>query len=840
MIGNFLSIELEVENLLEDSSNHLAISKLFKSYIKEYKEQLPQIFKANGGKDFLVKHTKKIDHIITLLYKVVLRQAFGNYQPMRSSIPLAIVALGSYGREQLCVHSDIDILLVYEKVEGYNIEALLEKFLYLAWDSGLKLGHRVHEVGDLFTASNEDITIKTALLEARFIVGSNFTWHATQRELLRIRKHNQKEFLLAKITEAQNRRKKYPLSMQPNIKEGVGGLRDANLLFWVAHTIYGIKSIKELSGKLFSDEEYREFRIALELLFRIRSALHIISNKQQDTLLLEYMPQVASMLGFKDSFKLASKALEAGWRIDNFSRIFTKKLLRGHLYEAKNVRAFKHKRIQKGIFLDRDRLYASYLLKPQKIKTLLELLLSLPDKPYRFDAGFLRLFSVAKISHPLSNTIYKLLAKILQRAHTYSFLKLFYDAGILHELFSNFKKVMFLPQFDGYHTYPVDIHSLECVKALESIQDSFIAKLYEGLNQKERLLVKTAVLFHDTGKGRKQDHSEVGAKLIGSFAKKLGFDEEMTKRAVLLVKHHVLMSNIAFREDIYHEKTLYKFMSQIEDATNLKLLYILTYADINGVGDSIYTSFNQKLLFELYHNALEISQNKDRITDASRRLLIEKRVKNLPSFQKLPRSFQNKILKIESNLFFFRHKPEEILLIAKQAKETKEYSFTIQSTPSLTIEIYRRIPLNIGYLLAKLSNYDVAAMEIFTLFDDVKYFKIEFQESIEESMLEHIEAIIHDSFDMQKSIPLKRVIIKKEEITINCDHSLQHASLMIKTANQKGLLAYIMQKFEELGINIATAKIHSNKKTVRDSFLMTKQENLCDNTQKIINSLIKD
>ena len=834
-----IDIELKIEDLLENNGSDFELSKLFKAYIKEYKESLPKIFEANQGKDFLVKHTKKLDHIISLMYKIVLRRLFGNYQPMRSSIPVAIVALGSYGREQLCVHSDIDLLIVYDPTPGYNIDLIIEKLLYLAWDAGLKLGHRVHEIDDLFKASNEDITIKTALMESRFITGSSFTWHATQRELTKIRKHNQKEFILSKITEAQQRRKKYPISMQPNIKEGVGGLRDTNLLFWIAHSIYGVLSLRELSGEVFSDEEYREYRIALELLFRVRSALHIVTNKQEDRLLLEHLPRIAELLGFSNTFKFAAKVLEAMWRINNFTQIFAKKMVRSYIYEPHNIAEFRSKRIKKGIYLKGERLFASYSLPRQKIDTLLEILIELEDRDFRFDAGFLRIFTYAKIAHPLPKSTYKLLAKLLQKEHIFSFLKLFYDAGILHELFTNFKKVLHLPQFDGYHNYPVDLHSIKCVEALENIKDPYVNEIYAGFDKKQKQLLKAVVLLHDTGKGRKQDHSEVGAKLVSSFVEKIGFDQERKERAALLVKHHVLMSSIAFKEDIYNEKTLYKFMSQMKDETNLKLLYIHTYADINGVGSDIYTSFNSKLLRELYQNALEISQNKERITDASRRLSVEKKVKNLEEFKALPRLLQNKILKVESNLFFFRHTPKDIVEIAKKAKETKEYSFHIVSKPSLFVEIIRKKPLNIGYLLAMLSQFDVAGMEIFTLFDDTKYFKIEFQESIDEAMEGEIATIVEESFDMEKSVKLKNIEIKPNEIAIDCDHSLMYASLSIKTANQRGLLAFIMQKFEEMEINIASAKIHSNKKTVRDTFLMTKQNNLCDNIAKIISNLTK-
>ena len=322
-----MDLLLQIEDIIENNGSDFELSKLFKQYIKEYKESLDELFKENQGKDFLVKHTKKLDSIITLMYKTVLRRLFGNYLPMKSQIPIAIVALGSYGREQLCVHSDIDLLFVYEEVAGYKTELIIEKLFYLALDAGMKLGHRVHTTKELFSAANEDITIRTSLMEARLITGSPFTWHATQRELNKIRLHNQKEFILAKIEEAQKRRKKYPISMQPNIKEGVGGLRDSQLIFWVAKTIYNVESIKELSGKIFSDEEYREFRVALELLYRVRSALHLITGKQEDKLLLEHIPQVSKMLGFKKQEKFASKVLQAGWRINNFTQIFVKKNL---------------------------------------------------------------------------------------------------------------------------------------------------------------------------------------------------------------------------------------------------------------------------------------------------------------------------------------------------------------------------------------------------------------------------------------------------------------------------------------------------------------------------------
>ncbi len=834
-----MDILLQIEDIIEKNGSDFELSKLFKAYINVYKTSLPELFESSQGKDFLVKHTRKLDSIISLMYKTILRRVFGNYLPMRSSIPIAIVALGSYGREQLCVHSDIDLLIVYEDIDGFNTQLIIEKLFYLALDSGLKLGHRVHSTSDLFKASNEDITIKTSLMESRLITGSPFTWHATQKELTKIRLHNQKEFILAKIEEAQVRRKKYPTSMQPNIKESVGGLRDSQLLIWIAQTIYGVHNLRDLTQKLFSEDEYREYRIALELLFRVRSALHLITHKQEDRLTLQHMPQISRMLGFKNEQKMATKVLQAQWRISNFTQIFVKKMVRPYIADMSYVKKFRKNRLSHGIYLLEDRLYASYNLEIQPINTILELLVSLPDKVYHFDAGFLNQLTYTKIAYPLKNRTHMLLKELLKKDNMYCFLKLFWDAGILHELFSSFRKVLHLPQFDGYHHYSVDIHSIKCVEALENIKETFIQELYDELSADEKLLLKIVVLFHDTGKGRKQDHSEVGAKLIVPFATKMHLNEKLIERAVTLIKHHILMSSVAFKENIHNEKTLYKFMSNVKDSKNLKLLYILTYADINGVGGNTYNTFSSKLLYDLYKSALEISQNSQRITDASKRMTIEKRVKNSDEFKSLPKLLQTKLLRVESNLFFFKHTPLDIVKIAKKAKETLEYDYSIHAEHSLSIEIYRKVPLNVGYLLATLSHLNVASMEIFTLFDEVKYFKIEFIKNVSGNELIEIEEIVKNAFDMSKYVKLKQVEIHKKEIIIDCEHSLTHAEVSINTKNQIGLLAYIMDCFEKLHINIVTAKIHSTKHKVRDSFLMDKQNNICNNVEKIYELLTK-
>ncbi|MEA1916546.1 MAG: HD domain-containing protein [Campylobacterota bacterium] len=833
-----MQLEIQIEDLIEKQASDFEISKLFKSYINEYLSSLDDIFVNNQGKDFLVKHTKSLDSIISIMYKTVTRKMFGNYLPMKSSIPIAIIALGSYGREQLCVHSDIDLMIVHQDIDAYNTSAIIEKLLYLAWDAGLKLGHRVHSVNDLFKSSRDDITIKSAFLESRFIAGSHFTWTEVEQQLNRIRHDNPKEFILAKIDESNIRRKKHPISMQPNLKESIGGLRDSQVLFWIAKTKYNIKTLKDLIGTLFSDQEYREYRVSLELLFRARSALHVLTSKQQDTLILEYIPQVAKMLGYDNYIRFAKDIIQSGWRINNFSQIFIKKVLRSYLYDNSNIKQLRNSRVQKGIYLCNDTLFASYNVEPFKINDLLSLLVSLEDRDINFDGSFLRVVTYASIYHPFKAKTYSFIKQIFSKKDSYQFFQLFYDCGILHEIFGAFKKVKYLPQFDGYHQYSVDIHSIKCVEALENIKDPYINELYNSLKDDEKIVLKIVTLYHDSGKGRKQDHSEIGAKLVAPFLREFKFKEDLIQRAETLVKHHILMSSIAFNENIYSEKTIYKFMSRVKTQKNLTLLYILTYADINGVGGSVYNSFNANLLRQLYDISKQASNDVQRISDASKRVKIEKRLQNGDDFLKLPRTLQKKILQIESNLFFFSHKLDEIIHVASLAKSVTTYNYSYKIENGFHISIIKRVDLNIGYLIGKLNFLNIVSMQIYTLFDGLKYFKLEFIEEPSRDILSNIEEIIDDSFDMSKKVVIKKPNIESKNIYLDYEHSKDYANFSVNTTNQNGLLAYILLVIDNYSVNIATAKIFTTKTRAKDTFLIEKNTNVRDNMQKVVKELV--
>lgn len=839
-----MELKYHIEELISANASDFEISKLIKSHIKNYLGSLDKIFEETQGKDFLVKHTKSIDNFLILIYKYTLRKFFGDYIPFQNQIPITLIGMGSYGREELCIYSDIDLMIVYKDIKGYNIEAIIEAMLYLAWDAGIKLGHRVHKVEDIFDASNTDLTIKTAMLESRFLYGSNFVWMESVRELNRMRSFELQEFIKDKLEAHNQRRRENPLNMEPDIKNGVGGFRDTNTLFWIAKAILNITKLKDLVPKYISEEEFREFRSALEFIFRVRSALHISAKKKQDKLNLEFIPDIASKLGFVDKklknaqLQLSEKTLLSMHTIDTTTQIFLKKLTSSYLFDKNSLAILRKNRITKGIYLFHDCVVASRFKAPSNILEILNLLSKFDTPNLRYDISFVDF--VRRSAYPKINSkkIYKEFKNLFFNEHIHATFCMLYDAGVLQKLIKPFGHIVNLAQFDGYHAYPVDKHSLLNLYHLESIKEPFIKALYDDLCGEGKALIKLVVFLHDIGKGRRGDHSDVGAAIFRAYAQKLNFGEESIKVGNILIKHHTLMSNIANKEDLYSEDVILSFITKIEDVKILKLLYILTYCDLNSVAYNIYNNFNARLLRELYNLSFEMFDKKELMGETKRRLRREALLIRHEEFKNLSKILQRKALSIASNFFFIKHKSHEIVEIVKIASNADPYICKVENVAYLCISIIKSKEFNLGYLLGKLSFLDLINMEIFKLFDGKKYFKIEFNERINDDEIEYIKKLVDDSFDMSKKTTLSKPIILKDEIDIDCEHSKSYAKMTINTKNQKGMMAYMMSVFDQEGIDVANAKILTIKNRARNLILIEKKIDLCKEKEKILKFFI--
>ncbi len=827
---------MDIEALIDQNRSDFELSKKIKEDISAYLEALPSA-DLQQGKNFLVQHTRNIDTILTHVYRYILRKMFGAYMPLLNTIPITIVAMGSYGREQLCIHSDIDMMILYKETPGYNLVPIIELLLQILWDSGLKLGHRVHEIDTLFDISNSDHTIKTALLESRFVCGSKHLWVHTEQILKRIRLHEPIAFIEEKLQERESVRRKHPFSMQPDIKSSPGGLRDLNLLFWIAKIRFNVTRIKDLPPEYMTEGEYRELMGSMEYLFRVRIALHMVAGRKNDRLLLEYVPEVADKLGL-DQVKTVQKTFEAMHHIRNISAILIKRLTHTLFYDSANIPLLRADRIGKNHYRCEDTHYGSLHCKRTDLLKMLESLLPFADGKERFDISYISMLKFADSATLSKERLYPILRELFYREYSAEIFKALYDAGQLFRVVAPLRKVAWLPQFDGYHTHPVDLHSIYTLQALESIKDPRVAEIYTHLSPDKKVIVRLSAFLHDCGKGRKTDHSILGANIARRYALSLGFTEEAAKATYTLIRYHTLMSNTAHREDIYSEKVIFSFIARLGTQEILDMLYVLTYADIASVSKEAWSPNNARLLFELYRNASEACQNRQVLNEAARRNKKEQQLRKFAAFTLLPNLLQKKILGIESNLFFLKLSPEQIVEISAWAYGLKSnFDYRIGNEEMLRIDIIRTRSVNLGYILSRLSTLSVVNMDIFYLFNGIKYFSISFDERIDDDEMQYIRQILDETLLSEKKPKLKPLDIKPKEITIDCNHSRSYAKMKIVTKDQKGLMANIMTTFDDIDIDIASAKIQTIKKRARNLFLIEKNGNFCTNREHVVKKI---
>ncbi|WP_044417030.1 HD domain-containing protein [Halarcobacter anaerophilus] len=839
-------LNLQIEELISKNAKDFEISKVFRNYYKNYLNSIETAFETTGGKDFFVKHTKHTDKFLIQLYKYMQRKYFGNYQPMSSSIPVILVALGSYGREQLCVYSDVDLMILYKDIKGYNIKPLMEELITLAWDCGLKLGSRVHEIKEIEEGVKEDITIKTSILESRMIYGSKQLWFEYQTVLRNIRKTAQKEFVVEKLEEHKQRLLKNPLKMEPNIKDGYGGMRESNMVFWMATVIFGVSDVKQLIGKEFSEDEYKKYRSALEYIFQVRNALHNIAKKKLDIVNFDLLPELSSKLGFEHTPRMTkerqcmAKILESLHRIHFFSTIMVKKFTRRVIFEKENIHKLKEYRYIKNLYIVDNRLYTSFNAKPKTLIELLKELINLPNDVKSFDRSYIYYASKSILPNKQTLELKKIIKLLLQKPNLYALMKLIYNSRLFQTVLPITKKIVNQPQFDGYHQHPVDIHSIKALKQLENIKDSYVNSLYKSLDEKEKALVRIVSLLHDVGKGRVTDHHISGEKLFKNMTTAYDFEHEYIQLGALLVRYHNMMSKVATSEDIYSEKVILSFTALIKSKRALKMLFVVTYADISAVGDNIYKSATASLLKQLYLQSLPAFENSALLNESARRNAKQERIKKSQKYKELPNILKKKIFYIASNHIFLKLKADEIINIAIKAQKVESFDYEILNDTNLIIRIIRKVPLNLGFLLGKLEFLNISTMNIFKLYDEKKFFEISFSEKVDDEDLTYISQIIESSFDMSKKTKLLTPIIKKEGIEIDSNHTTYLASMNVRAEDQKGLLAYIAKVFDDYGIEIETAKLSSIKGKAQDLFLIEKNGNFCAKQDEIIKDLCVD
>lgn len=583
----------------------------------------------SAGRPVALAQTFLIDQIIRIAHDFVTGHLYpsGNRS---SGERIAIIAVGGYGRAEMCPHSDVDIGFLTPFKQTSWTEQVIEALLYTLWDLGLKVGHSTRSLDDMIRAARDDLTVRTALLEARFIWGDRPLYEvAAARFDAEVVAGNARAFVAEKLTERDERHRRMGDSryvVEPNVKEGKGGLRDLHTLFWIGKFIHRVGTVPELvDAGLLTARELRQFARAENFLLAVRCHLHLLARRAEDRLTFDVQREIAARMRFAD--RPGKSAVERFMQLYFLHAKVVGDLTGTFLAHLDDQLAARGRRFLptfqrrpgklNGLVLDRGRLaLPSDDWFAQDPVRLVEIF-ALADKhgleihpaamrQARLDAK--RIDAVVR-RNPRANALF--LDVLTSRRDPETVLRWMNEAGVFGRFVPDFGRVVAQMQFDMYHHYTVDEHTIRAIGLLAEIEAGkrrddhpLSTAVMEQLQSRRALYA--AVLLHDIAKGRGGDHSVLGAELALTLCPRLGMTAAETETVSWLVRHHLLMSATAFKRDLADFKTIIDFAGAVQSPERLRLLLVLTVVDIRAVGPGVWNGWKRQLLSELYDAAEEV------------------------------------------------------------------------------------------------------------------------------------------------------------------------------------------------------------------------------------------
>ncbi|MEN9410665.1 MAG: hypothetical protein RL216_2639 [Pseudomonadota bacterium] len=542
---------------------------------------------------------------------------------------IAVLAVGGFGRAEMAPHSDVDLLFLTPWKITPWAESVIESMLYMLWDLRLKVGHASRTVKDCLRLGRDDITIRTALLEHRFIAGYEpLATELGDRLWGDLFKNTGPEFIEAKLAERAERHRRQGgqrYVLEPNVKEGKGGLRDLQTLYWIGKYLHRVGSPEGLvEAGLLTREEFDIFTRAEDFLWAARSHLHYITGRAMDQLTFDLQVEVADRMGYED--RAGRRAVEIfmqdyfrhATRVGDLTRVFLTELEARHAKpEASLFGIFKRtKRVKPGYTLVQGRidvtdprtfftdklnllrvfeeaLRTGYLLHPNAMRQIAAQL-HLIDDDMRADPEAVQIF----------------LDLLLKHGNPERALRRMNELGVLAAFIPEFEHVVAMMQFNVYHHYTVDEHIIQCISILAQIERGELVEelpvvsgiLKDGVDRK---ILYVALFLHDIGKGRPDDHSILGAQIARRVCPRLGLSPEETETVEWLVRYHLLMSDTAQKRDLGDPRTVRDFAKAVKSRKRLDLLTVLTVCDIRGVGPGTWNNWKAMLLRALYQQTAD-------------------------------------------------------------------------------------------------------------------------------------------------------------------------------------------------------------------------------------------
>ena len=617
----FKEIEFEKIKL---NLNRSKIIKNLSCQLFSKREFLKEIFeKDSNGINYVGLNTKLTDNLIINLFNHI-KNANNN----KNFNQVLILALGGYGRGELAPKSDIDLLfLVKDKnlsqIKSNDSEKLIHEILYFLWDLGFSVGHSTRTVNQIFDYAKEDITFLTSLIDNRFLIGNKQLFESFQKTFQNFKKnYNTFEFIKNKIIEADQRHKKFGSSrfvIEPNVKEGKGGIRDIQTLIWIFKFAYNSKNIFHLlESGVFIKKELYILSNSYKFLLSTRCYLHLLSKRENDNLDIESQIEISKLVGFRQKEfqrpveRFMKRYYIATKNIGSLTRIFFsviedkfKKSIRFNFFFRNRINlekpfVFKRKKVaieKKAYFLDKPELIIE-IFHVSHFKNL-----EIHPETLRLLSDCSKLIRKKQVNSHKSNKLF--LEIISSDINPRPVLRLMNDTNVLGNFIPDFKKIIGLIQHDMYHHYTVDEHTFFAISNAHELKNERLnlgtdlaSKLIFEIDRFE--LLTMSLFLHDIAKGLEGDHSLNGSKIAKKLCPRFGMNNDDTEIVSWCVLNHLFLSETAFRYDLNDQKIIEKSTKKISSIEKLNLLFVLTVCDINAVGPGVWNDWKGSLLIELY------------------------------------------------------------------------------------------------------------------------------------------------------------------------------------------------------------------------------------------------
>jgi [protein-PII] uridylyltransferase len=566
------------------------------------------------------------DQLVRLAYEFVEARIVG--APIGDG--LALVGLGGTGRGEMAPYSDLDLMFLTARAPTPEQEQAAEAILHLLWDLRLKVGHSIRSAPQLLALAKKDMTIRTAFLEARWLWGDEKLFDST---MARFRKDvvagSAAEYVAAKLAERDERHIRMGDSryvVEPNVKDGKGGLRDLHTLYWIGKYVHGVERPADLVGAgLLTAAEFRRFDRAERFFWSVRCHLHLLAGRAEERLSFDYQPRIAEVMHYAD--RPGKSAVERFMQfyflnaktVGDLTGLFLAQLdeqlgRKGFRFALPTIRR-KPKRLG-GFVLDRGRISIPddrfFREDPARLLELFALAsregLEIHPTAMRAATRDAKLIKARVHKDPRANALF---LEVLTSINSPELvLRWMNEASVFGRFVPDFGRVVAQMQFDMYHHYTVDEHSIRAIGLLAQIdrgelrQDHPLSTAIIKQLASRRVLY-VAVLLHDIAKGRKGDHSILGAEIALRLCPRLGLDAAETETVSWLVRYHLLLSSTAFKRDLADPKTVEDFVHQVQSPERLRLLLILTVVDIRAVGPGVWSEWKRTLLRTLFEAAEE-------------------------------------------------------------------------------------------------------------------------------------------------------------------------------------------------------------------------------------------